>query len=64
MKAFSSIKTGKPVEVKKVSIPGSGRALGWSLSDAGLSVHIPDSGLNDLATVLKIETALHYSTSR
>lgn len=56
MEAFSSVKTGKPVEVKKVSIPGNGWALEWSLTDAGLSVHIPDSGLNDLATVLKIET--------
>ena len=56
MEAFSAGKAGKSIHITKVSIPGSDRLLEWSLTDSGLSVRIPDSGLNDLATVLKIET--------
>ena len=59
MEAFSSTKAGKPFEVTNISLPGSDSPVEWSMTETGLSVHIPDSGLNDLATVLKIEINPH-----
>ena len=56
MEAFSADKSGQSIQITKVSIPGSDGLPEWSLTDSGLSVQIPESGLNDLACVLKIET--------
>jgi alpha-L-fucosidase len=58
LKAFARENLVKRLEVMKVSIPGSDNVLKWNQTKAGLLVHIPESGLNNLATVLKIENQL------
>jgi len=56
-RAFSARNSGFTFNIKKISIPGTHGELVWSLSEAGLSVQIPNKGLNEMATVLKIDTA-------
>ena len=56
-RAFSVQNSGFTFNIKKISIPGTGGELEWSMTEAGLSVQIPNSGLNEMATVLKIDTA-------
>jgi len=63
MKSFAEGNAGKPMHVDRVSIPGGGSDLSWSMIPSGLSVQLPESGLDDMAVVLRIETGDHSSAS-
>jgi len=56
-RAFSVQNSGFTFNIKKISIPGTNGELEWSMTEAGLSVQLPLIGLNEMATVLKIDTA-------
>ncbi|MDX2429442.1 MAG: alpha-L-fucosidase C-terminal domain-containing protein, partial [Bacteroides sp.] len=56
MKSFLAGKTGASIDIKRISIPGGPRKLEWEMAEDGLSVEIPSEGLDERATVLKIET--------
>jgi alpha-L-fucosidase len=55
MEAFSSLNIGESFALKSISIPGGADELEWTLEKNGLSVLIPSEGLNEMATVLKID---------
>ena len=56
LESFSVVNAGRSISVKEITVLGSGVALEWEMSDKGLNVHIPDTGLDEKAVVLKIET--------
>jgi alpha-L-fucosidase len=56
MKSFAAGNVGSIIPVKEVSIPGVPSELEWKMTEKGLSVQLPAEGLDDMATVLKIET--------
>ncbi len=56
LKAFSSKKQEGSLAIDRISIPGIEGDLEWSLGEDGLSVLMPENGLNEMATVLKIDT--------
>lgn len=56
LEAFSAEKSGLSFEIQSISTPGSPEALDWELLEVGLSIQLPSSGLDERATVLKIET--------
>lgn len=58
MEAFSTLKSGSSPTIKSISIPGGPKELDWKIGEEGLSVLIPAEGLDDRATVLKIESML------
>jgi alpha-L-fucosidase len=57
LKSFSAADAGKEIDVKSVSIPGLDAELEWEMTGAGLSVTLPGEGLDEMAVVLKIDTA-------
>ncbi|MFC2081547.1 alpha-L-fucosidase, partial [Bacteroidota bacterium] len=56
LRSFSRDNSGKLITISKVTMLGSDEKLDWEMTDAGLSVQIPKSGLDKMAAVLKIET--------
>jgi len=56
LEAFSAEQLEKRPDIRAISIPGSGVELDWKLKDAGLSIQIPEVGLDEISTVFKIET--------
>ena len=44
------------VSVSNVSLAGTEENLTWELTDEGLSVRLPETGLDEMAVVLKIDT--------
>jgi len=57
LEAFSQDKAERSFEIKSISIPGNTINLQWETGDDGLSIHLLSEGLDERATVLKIETA-------
>jgi alpha-L-fucosidase len=53
--AFAAYKELQALQVSRISIPGDDHILTWSMDASGLSVRLPESGLDEMATVLKIE---------
>ena len=58
LRAFSAQNSDMDITIKRITIPGSNEELEWTMTEDGLSLQIPNSGLDDMATVLKIETAV------
>jgi len=56
LEAFSEGKSHHSWDIEAISLPGSDEKLQWSMNDKGLSLLIPSTGLDTLATVFKIET--------
>lgn len=56
LEAFTPEKIQSSISISHISIPGGPGQLEWTLGEDGLSVLIPSDGLDDKATVLKIET--------
>ncbi len=44
------------LRIKDITIPGNREKLNWKNTDEGLSVELPDDGLDEMAVVLRIET--------
>ncbi len=57
LRAFSAQNNENDITIQRITIPGSSEDLKWSKTEDGLSIQIPNSGLDEMATVLKIETA-------
>lgn len=57
LKAFSQEISGKSFQIQGVTIPGGPQIPEWEMMDDGLKFQIPSTGLNEIATVFKIETA-------
>ncbi len=57
LRAFSAQNSDKDITIQRITLPGSNEELKWSMTEDGLSIRIPNSGLDEMATVLKIETA-------
>jgi alpha-L-fucosidase len=55
LRSFSPGKGGGIGEIRKVSLLGDGNQLDWKITDEGLSVLMPGTGLDSMAVVLKIE---------
>ncbi len=55
---FSAEKSGRSFKISDISIPGAPVEPEWELLETGLSIHIPSQGLDERATVFKIETSL------
>ena len=47
---------GKEFSVRKVTLLGSDEELTWELTEEGLSIRLPGSGLDEMSVVFKIET--------
>ena len=56
LEAFSEEKSGQGWEIESLSLPGSDEKPLWTLTKTGLGVIIPSAGLDERATVFKIET--------
>jgi len=56
LESFSSVNMDKAATVSNVTLAGMEENLTWELSDAGLSVRLPEADLDEMAVVLKIET--------
>jgi alpha-L-fucosidase len=56
LKSFATEEAGEELSVRKVYLLGSEEELTWELTEAGLSVRIPGSGLDEMAVVLKVVT--------
>jgi alpha-L-fucosidase len=55
LKSFSRSNAGRKYSIKSIHIPGRFPSLEWELGKDGLKVQLPESGMDELATVLKIE---------
>lgn len=55
LEAFSQANAGKTFQIQGVSIPGVSSVPDWEMTDAGIRIHIPSSGLDERASVFKIE---------
>jgi alpha-L-fucosidase len=56
LRAFSAQNSEKDITIERITMPGGSEDLKWSKTEDGLSVQIPNSDLDEMATVLKIET--------
>lgn len=56
LESFATDNPDRIISVKDVSLAGTEENLTWELTDAGLSVQMPEAGLDEMAVVLKIET--------
>jgi len=54
--SFAKDEAGKELSIRKVFLLGSDEELPWELTDEGLSVQLPGSGLDEMAVVLKVVT--------
>ncbi len=54
--SFTKEKAGKEISISKVYLLGSEEELAWELTEEGLSVRLPGSGLDEMSVVLKVET--------
>ena len=58
MKSFAESATGRPLEIKSVSMLGNPEALTWEIDDEGLHITTPSTMKDaNMAVVFKIETA-------
>lgn len=57
LEAFSAEKLENRPDIRTISVPGSTDELDWKLTDAGLSIQIPEGDLDKRATVFKIQSA-------
>jgi alpha-L-fucosidase len=55
LEAFSAQKAGRSLKISDISIPGASENLVWEMLENGLSLRIPETGLDARATVFKIE---------
>lgn len=55
--SFSQANSGKVIGISHVTMLGSEEKLTWEMTDAGLSIQIPDVDLDNMAFVLKINTS-------
>lgn len=55
MKAFSPSESGKELQIRNVSVLGSGQAVKWQLKDDGLHIEPGYPVLDEMAQVFKIE---------
>lgn len=55
LKSFAASEAGREIPVSKVSLLGSDEELSWKMTDEGLEVKLPGSGLDEMAVVLKVE---------
>jgi len=58
MEAFAGARTGKPLEITRISIPEGAEIQEWELDESGLCILIPEKGLDERATVIKIESTM------
>ena len=56
LKTFAADQLPEPVTIADVTIPGSDSRVDWELKDSGLQVNLPDSELEEMAVVLKVNT--------
>jgi alpha-L-fucosidase len=56
LEAFSEANSDQSIDIEAVSLTGSDEKLQWTLLESGLSIAIPSTGLDERATVFKIET--------
>ncbi len=55
LESYATDKLPQTINIKHVSLLGSGDPLSWELDEQGLVIHIPDHNLDDMAQVFKIE---------
>ena len=56
LESFSQGNPDQKISISDVSLAGTEEKLTWELTDAGLSVQLPGTELDEMAVVLKIET--------
>ena len=56
LQAFSPGRTGKEIQVQKVTVAGTDLDVDWTSTGEGLEVRLPESGLDEKAVAIKIET--------
>ena len=54
---FSPTNPDRSFKICSIPIPGNTLNLKWELGNDGLGIYLPSGGLDERATVLKIETA-------
>lgn len=48
---------GKNLQIRNITIPGSDEKIAWEITDAGLVLKLPESEMDDMAVVFRMETA-------
>jgi len=61
LRAFGRQNNKETRSIRTVTIPGLKMELDWDISNAGLTIAIPEKGLDEMATVIRIKTGIQDS---